>query len=157
MPNLRRLSPITWVAVVTVLVALIPDQLPLGLARSLARYLLIAYLPGLAIWSRLKSSSSSLVDLILYPSLLSILPFAWIGLAAVALGSSLRLAACIAIAFFLVVGFWFGWSAQTRATRGDNIAIFRVDRKTGGLSFTGHYTPVGNPSIIVFLDLAKKG
>jgi len=32
-----------------------------------------------------------------------------------------------------------------------------VDRKTGGLNFTGHYTPVGNPSIIVFLDLTKKG
>jgi 6-phosphogluconolactonase (cycloisomerase 2 family) len=39
--------------------------------------------------------------------------------------------------------------------RGDNIAVFRVNRKTGGLTFTGHYTPVGNPSIIVFLDLAK--
>lgn len=38
--------------------------------------------------------------------------------------------------------------------RGDNIAVFRVDRKTGGLKFTGHYTPVGNPSCIVFLDLA---
>ncbi len=41
--------------------------------------------------------------------------------------------------------------------RSDNLAVFRVDRKTGGLTFTGHYTPVGNPSIIVFLDLAKKG
>jgi 6-phosphogluconolactonase len=39
--------------------------------------------------------------------------------------------------------------------RGDNIAVFRVDRQTGGLNFTGHYAPVGNPSIIVFLDLAK--
>ena len=29
--------------------------------------------------------------------------------------------------------------------------------KTGGLNFTGHYTPVGNPSSIVFLDLAKAG
>jgi 6-phosphogluconolactonase len=41
--------------------------------------------------------------------------------------------------------------------RGDNIAVFQVNRKTGGLKFTGHYTPVGNPSIIVFLDLAKVG
>jgi 6-phosphogluconolactonase len=41
--------------------------------------------------------------------------------------------------------------------RGDNIAVFRVDRKTGGLNFTGYYTAVGNPSIIVFLDLAKAG
>ncbi len=40
--------------------------------------------------------------------------------------------------------------------RGDNIAVFRVDRKAGGLSFTGHYVPVGNPSSIVFLD-RKKG
>lgn len=39
--------------------------------------------------------------------------------------------------------------------RGDNIAAFRVDRKTGSLNFTGQYTPVGNPSMIVFLDLAK--
>jgi 6-phosphogluconolactonase (cycloisomerase 2 family) len=41
--------------------------------------------------------------------------------------------------------------------RGDNIAAFRVDRATGGLTFTGHYTPVGNPSSIVFLDLSKGG
>jgi 6-phosphogluconolactonase (cycloisomerase 2 family) len=39
--------------------------------------------------------------------------------------------------------------------RSDNIAVFRVDRKSGGLEFTGHYAPVGNPSSIVFLDLAK--
>jgi len=39
--------------------------------------------------------------------------------------------------------------------RGDNVTVFRVDPKTGGLSFTDHYTPVGNPSCIVFLDLKK--
>jgi 6-phosphogluconolactonase len=39
--------------------------------------------------------------------------------------------------------------------RGDNLTIFRVDRKTGGLEFTGHYAAVGNPSTIVFVDLAK--
>lgn len=39
--------------------------------------------------------------------------------------------------------------------RGDNIAVFRVDQKTGGLTFTGHYAAVGNPSHIVFLDLGK--
>lgn len=37
--------------------------------------------------------------------------------------------------------------------RGDNIAVFRVDSTTGALAFTGHYTPVGNPSIIVFSEL----
>ena len=37
--------------------------------------------------------------------------------------------------------------------RADNVAVFRVDRKTGALDFTGSYSPVGNPSIIVFLDL----
>ncbi len=41
--------------------------------------------------------------------------------------------------------------------RGDNIAVFQVNRETGSLEFTGHYTPVGNPSSIVFLDLAKSG
>ncbi len=39
--------------------------------------------------------------------------------------------------------------------RGDNVAAFRVDPATGGLAFTGRYTPVGNPSAIVFLDLAE--
>ncbi len=41
--------------------------------------------------------------------------------------------------------------------RSDNIATFRVDRKSGSLAFTGHFTPVGNPSIIIFLDLGKAG
>jgi 6-phosphogluconolactonase len=36
--------------------------------------------------------------------------------------------------------------------RGDNVAVFRVDRETGRLGFTGHYAPIGNPSIVVFLD-----
>jgi 6-phosphogluconolactonase len=39
--------------------------------------------------------------------------------------------------------------------RGDNITVFRVDPETGGLTFTGHYAAVGNPSSIVFVDLAK--
>lgn len=39
--------------------------------------------------------------------------------------------------------------------RADNVTTFKVNRQTGALDFTGQYTPVGNPSIIVFLDLAK--
>ena len=41
--------------------------------------------------------------------------------------------------------------------RADAITVFRVDRRTGRLSFTGQYVPVGNPSSIVFIDLAQKG
>jgi 6-phosphogluconolactonase (cycloisomerase 2 family) len=41
--------------------------------------------------------------------------------------------------------------------RGDNVTAFRVDGQTGGLAFTGHYTPVGNPSCIAFLNLKKQG
>ena len=53
----------------------------------------------------------------------------------------------------------FGFDPTTRFLyccnqRADAITVFRVDRATGALSFTGHYTPVGNPSMIVFLDLA---
>ena len=40
--------------------------------------------------------------------------------------------------------------------RADNIAVFQVNRENGSLNFTDQYTPVGNPSIIVFLDLTKK-
>ena len=35
--------------------------------------------------------------------------------------------------------------------RADAIAAFRVEKKTGGLTFTGQYTPVGTPAIIIFL------
>jgi len=40
--------------------------------------------------------------------------------------------------------------------RADNIAIFKVDKSTGKLIFTDQYAAVGNPSHIVFLDLAKQ-
>lgn len=35
--------------------------------------------------------------------------------------------------------------------RSDSIASFRVDRKTGQLTFSGQYTPVGSPACILFL------
>jgi 6-phosphogluconolactonase (cycloisomerase 2 family) len=38
--------------------------------------------------------------------------------------------------------------------RADHVAVFRVDAERGGLAFTGHYVPVGNPSHVVFLELA---
>ena len=41
--------------------------------------------------------------------------------------------------------------------RADSVAVFRVDRESGGLTFTDHYVPVGNPSHVVFLDLARAG
>jgi 6-phosphogluconolactonase len=37
--------------------------------------------------------------------------------------------------------------------RADHVTVFRVNRRTGGLKFTGHYVPVGNPSHVVFLEL----
>jgi len=39
--------------------------------------------------------------------------------------------------------------------RADNVTVFAVDREQGRLNFTGHYTPVGNPSCVIFLDLAR--
>jgi 6-phosphogluconolactonase (cycloisomerase 2 family) len=39
--------------------------------------------------------------------------------------------------------------------RADNIAVFRRNHQTGGLAFTGSFAAVGNPSMIVFLDLGK--
>lgn len=37
--------------------------------------------------------------------------------------------------------------------RADNVTAFRVDRQSGQLEFTGHFSPVGNPSCVVFLEL----
>ncbi|MFO1020353.1 MAG: beta-propeller fold lactonase family protein [Planctomycetales bacterium] len=39
--------------------------------------------------------------------------------------------------------------------RADHVAVFEVNRETGGLKFTGHYAGVGNPSHVVFLELGK--
>jgi len=36
--------------------------------------------------------------------------------------------------------------------RSDAIAAFRRDKNTGALTFTGQYTPVGTPAIIIFLS-----
>jgi len=36
--------------------------------------------------------------------------------------------------------------------RADAITGFRINRQTGGLTFTGQYTPVGTPAIIIFLS-----
>jgi len=40
--------------------------------------------------------------------------------------------------------------------RSDNVTVFRVDRRTGALSFTGQYIPVGNPSCVVFVEPKTK-
>lgn len=37
--------------------------------------------------------------------------------------------------------------------RADAVTVFRVDRTTGKLNFTGQYVPVGNPSMLTFIDL----
>jgi 6-phosphogluconolactonase (cycloisomerase 2 family) len=39
--------------------------------------------------------------------------------------------------------------------RADVVTVFRVNRTSGALAFTGQYVPVGNPSHIVFVDLAR--
>lgn len=39
--------------------------------------------------------------------------------------------------------------------RADHVTQFHVDRQSGRLEFTGRYTPVGNPSMMVFVDLAR--
>jgi 6-phosphogluconolactonase (cycloisomerase 2 family) len=36
--------------------------------------------------------------------------------------------------------------------RSDNITAFRVDKSTGGFTFTGQYAATGNPSMILFRD-----
>ena len=41
--------------------------------------------------------------------------------------------------------------------RADNIAAFECDQQTGRLKFTGRYIPVGNPSMLLFVDLNRPG
>jgi 6-phosphogluconolactonase (cycloisomerase 2 family) len=39
--------------------------------------------------------------------------------------------------------------------RADHVAVFRLDRESGRLEFTGRYAGVGNPSMILFCDLSR--
>jgi Lactonase, 7-bladed beta-propeller len=41
--------------------------------------------------------------------------------------------------------------------RSDQITTFRIDRKTGLLTVTGRYTPVGTSLCITFLDVSLVG
>lgn len=41
--------------------------------------------------------------------------------------------------------------------RADHVTAFAVDKKSGMLRFTGNYTPVGNPSMLLFIDLSNRG
>ena len=36
--------------------------------------------------------------------------------------------------------------------RADHVAVFRADAATGRLHFTGNYFPVGNPSMVLFIE-----
>jgi 6-phosphogluconolactonase (cycloisomerase 2 family) len=38
--------------------------------------------------------------------------------------------------------------------RADAVTVFRVNRDSGAITFNGHYAAVGNPSMLVFADLA---
>ncbi len=38
--------------------------------------------------------------------------------------------------------------------RADHVTVFRVGKDKGLLEFTGHFAPVGNPSMVLFLDLS---
>ncbi|HST30576.1 MAG TPA: hypothetical protein VLK27_07020 [Chthoniobacterales bacterium] len=105
------------------LVLLILAFVPLEPVRIIARYVLVAYLPGLAIWKRVRTESASLVDIVLYPSLLSMLPFAWVSFVAAALGSGLVAAGWIAIAFFVGGWLWPARGGDIREQKGDRIAI----------------------------------
>ena len=54
----------------------------------------------------------------------------------------------------------FGFSPDGRFLyccnqRADVVTVFAVDRRSGRLEFTGSYAAVGNPSMVVLLDLAK--
>jgi len=118
-PKLRRIPAISWTVIALVILA----ALPLGPIRAVARYLLVGHVPGLAIWKQLRPNASSIVDLVLYPSLLSILPFAWIALACVAVGADLRIAGTITIAVFLGVGFTRGWNTPIEERKDDRLAI----------------------------------
>src|SRR5262249_48303793 len=123
MMRLRAVSGITLAVLTLILIALVPESVPIGPLRLVARYLLVAYVPGLVIWNRLKSGRPSLIDIVLYPSLLAVLPFAWLTLAILAVGVDLRLAIWIAVLAFLAIGFWLGWSDKVRGASDEYIAL----------------------------------
>ena len=121
--RLRRFSESNWALIVLCALALMPDIIPVGPVRAVARYLLVSFVPGLAIWKYARQTRLSIVDLVLYPSLLSILPFAWISLAGIFLGLPLRTAGGIAIVVFIVIAISVGWRETAPITKNELIVI----------------------------------
>ena len=115
----RRVWPVATVALALLILAFIP----LAPLRIIARYALVAYLPGLAIWKRIRPASASLVDALLYPSLLSLLPFAWVSFIGVIFGFGLSVAGWVAIAFFVAGWLWPSRGCGIQEQNGDRIAI----------------------------------
>src|ERR1700731_1123888 len=123
MTGLRRFLAANRNVTLVITLALICAAIPIDPIRVTARYFLVAYLPGLAIWNRVKPAKSSLVDLVLYPSLLSILSFSWIALACVAFGCNLWVAGWIGIALVLAAGFLLGWGGAINKTKDDRVVL----------------------------------
>ena len=114
----RRVWPVA-----TALALLILAFVPLAPLRIIARYVLVAYLPGLAIWKRIRPASASLVDAVLYPSLLSLLPFAWVSFIGVIFGFGLSVAGWVAIGLFVAGWLWPSRGSGIQEQKGDRIAI----------------------------------
>jgi hypothetical protein len=114
-----------WAAIV-VIFALLPEKVSPGPLGPLARYVLIAYAPGYVLWSRLRSPASGLLDRILFPSLLSLMPVAWAAMAATALGLDLAWAAWTVAALFAAAGFAQGWNGGGCATPGEKAVLSAV-------------------------------
>ena len=48
---------------------------------------------------------------------------------------------------------WFDFEVREKNERDQLLPNAPENKLNGGLAYTGHYAPVGNPSMIAFLDL----
>ena len=95
-----------------------------GWVRAVLFYLAAAFVPGLAIVRVLGRTSLGALDLVLLPSALAVLPFTWLGVAALGAGVDALPAARLSVAVLALVGWARGWPAAQEAEPQERRALF---------------------------------
>jgi hypothetical protein len=94
-------------------------------ARAGLFYLAAAFVPGLAVVRILGARRLGTLDSVLLPSMLAVLPFAWLGVAAMAAGVSALNAARLSAGVLAVVGALGGWPGVREGDSWERRAVLR--------------------------------
>ena len=122
-----------------------------GLYRALTRWNALAIVVGAVVGTGIYLRPASIAQLVQTPTAILVV---WLGAGLVTMAGALTYSGEVPTegdyprSFNIDPTGSFLYACNQRS---DAITTFRVNSKTGGLTFTGRYTPVGTPAAIIFL------